>query len=92
MINYEINGYKLITQIGKGGMAEVWYAENSLGKPATIKIMHQKFIGEAPIIARFEAEAKAINKLNHPNIRNVFDFGTYENRPFIVLEYLDGQD
>jgi serine/threonine protein kinase len=92
MQNKIINGYKIIKLLGKGGMAEVWYAENSLGKPATIKIMHQKFIGEAPIIARFEAEAKAINKLNHPNIRNVIDFGTYEMRPFIVLEYLDGQD
>jgi serine/threonine protein kinase/S-adenosylmethionine synthetase len=92
MENNIINGYNIIKLLGKGGMAEVWYAENSLGKPATIKIMHQKFIGEAAIIARFEAEAKAINKLNHPNIRNVIDFGTYEMRPFIVLEYLDGQD
>jgi tRNA A-37 threonylcarbamoyl transferase component Bud32/S-adenosylmethionine synthetase len=92
MQNKIINGYNIIKLLGKGGMAEVWYAENSLGKPATIKIMHQKFIGEAAIIARFEAEAKAINKLNHPNIRNVIDFGTYEMRPFIVLEYLDGQD
>jgi serine/threonine protein kinase len=87
-----LNGYKIIKLLGKGGMADVWYAENNLGKPASIKIMHQKYIGEAAVIARFEAEAKAINKLNHPNIRNVIDYGTYENRPFIVLEYLEGQD
>ena len=92
MQNNILNSYKIIKLLGKGGMADVWYAENNLGKPASIKIMQQKFIGEAAIIARFEAEAKAINKLNHPNIRNVIDYGTYENRPFIVLEYLDGQD
>jgi serine/threonine protein kinase len=92
MQNNILNSYKIIKLLGKGGMADVWYAENNLGKPASIKIMHQKFIGEAAVIARFEAEAKAINKLNHPNIRNVIDYGTYENRPFIVLEYLDGQD
>ena len=87
-----LNGYKIIKLLGKGGMADVWYAENNLGKPASIKVMHQKYIGETAVIARFEAEAKAINKLNHPNIRNVIDYGTYENRPFIVLEYLQGQD
>jgi serine/threonine protein kinase len=92
MQNNILNSYKIIKLLGKGGMADVWYAENNLGKPASIKIMQQKFIGEAAVIARFEAEAKAINKLNHPNIRNVIDYGTYENRPFIVLEYLDGQD
>lgn len=92
MINTNLNGYTIKKQIGKGGMAEVWYAENNLGKPAAIKIMLSKFIGEDQVTKRFETEARAMVQLNHPNIRQVFDFGMIQERPFIIMEYLDGQD
>jgi TonB family protein len=90
MINYEINGYKLITQIGKGGMAEVWYAENSENEKAAIKIMLGKFIEEPKVIQRFQIEAKAMHKLNHSNIRKIIGFGTLKERPAIIMEYLEG--
>ncbi|MCZ2101575.1 MAG: serine/threonine protein kinase, partial [Chitinophagales bacterium] len=90
--NMKLNGYTLKYLLGKGGMAEVWYAENNLGKPAAIKIMLSKFIGEEQVVKRFESEAKAIVQLNHPNIRQVVDYGDFENRPFIIMEYLEGED
>ncbi len=90
--NIKLNGYTLKYPLGKGGMAEVWYAENNLGKPAAIKIMLSKFIGEEQVVKRFESEAKAIVQLNHPNIRQVLDYGDFENRPFILMEYLEGED
>jgi serine/threonine protein kinase len=92
MQNKIFNGYTLKKPLGQGGMAEVWYAENNLGKPAAVKIMLQKFIGEQQVVSRFETEAKAMVQLNHPNIRQVYDFGEYEQRPFIIMEYLEGQD
>lgn len=92
MQNKTLNSFTLKHLIGKGGMAEVWYAENNLGKPAAVKIMLQKFIGEQQVVSRFEIEAKAMVQLNHPNIRQVYDLGEYEQRPFIVMEYLDGED
>lgn len=92
MINTNLNGYTIKKQLGKGGMAEVWYAENNLGKPAAIKIMLSKFIGEDQVTKRFETEARAMVQLNHPNIRQVFDFGMIQERPFIIMEYLDGHD
>ncbi len=92
MQNKTLNSFTLKHLIGKGGMAEVWYAENNLGKPAAVKIMLKKFIGEHQVVSRFETEAKAMVQLNHPNIRQVFDLGEHEQRPFIVMEYLDGED
>jgi eukaryotic-like serine/threonine-protein kinase len=84
--------YTLKHHIGTGGMAEVWYAENNLGKPAAIKIMLPKFVGEQQVVTRFENEAKAMVQLEHKNIRQVYDMGVYEQRPFIIMEYLEGQD
>ncbi|MCZ2101569.1 MAG: protein kinase [Chitinophagales bacterium] len=92
MKNKTLQGYTLQRLLGKGGMAEVWYAENNLGKPAAIKLMLPKFIGEEQVVKRFESEARAIVQLNHPNIRQVVDFGDFENRPFIIMEYLVGDD
>jgi len=92
MINAILNAYTLKRFLGRGGMAEVWYAENNLGKPAAIKIMLAKFKGEKQVVDRFEIEAKAMVRLSHPNIREVFDYGEYEGLPFIIMEYLDGED
>lgn len=87
-----INGYTLQKLLGKGGMAEVWYAENSLGKCAAVKILLEKFCHDEAIIARFQNEAKVMVQLDHPNIRQVYDFGYIDNRPAIVMEYLEGDD
>ncbi|MBP9134501.1 MAG: SUMF1/EgtB/PvdO family nonheme iron enzyme [Saprospiraceae bacterium] len=92
MINAILNAYTLKRFLGRGGMAEVWYAENNLGKPAAIKIMLAKFKGEKQVVDRFEIEAKAMVRLSHPNIREVLDYGEYEGLPFIIMEYLDGED
>ena len=83
-----IHGYTVIKLLGKGGMASVWYAENSLGKSAAIKVMHKKFADDETTKERFLKEAKAMMKLKSPYIRDVYDQGTFEGLPFILLEYL----
>jgi serine/threonine protein kinase len=92
MKGIRIYNYTLLRFLGKGGMAEVWYAENNLGIPAAIKIMLPQFLGQRQVADRFETEAKAMVKLNHPNIRKVLEYGEYEGLPFIIMEYLDGED
>src|SRR5690606_40905590 len=72
-------------------MASVWYAENSLGKSAAIKVMHKKFADDETTKERFLKEAKAMMKLKSPYIRDVYDQGTFEGLPFILLEYLEGE-
>ncbi len=92
MIGTTIHGYTISKHLGTGGMAQVWYAENNLGKPAAIKIMLKQFLGIDQVVFRFENEAKTMVQLQHPNIRQVYDFGEFEQQPFIIMEYLEGQD
>ena len=88
----QISGYTLQRLLGTGGMAEVWLAENAIGKKAAVKLLLPKFCGDETIIARFQNEAKVMVQLDHPNIRQVYDYGNLEGRPAIVMEYLEGDD
>ena len=87
-----INGYTLERPLGTGGMAEVWYAENKIGKKAAVKMLLSQLCADEGIKARFFTEAKVMVELDHPNIRQVYDFGDIDGRPTIVMEYLDGMD
>ena len=92
MYNRIINGYTIKEKLGEGGMAEVWYAENSIGKSSAIKFLKQKYCADEITVERFRNEAKVMQKLSHPNIRQVYDYGLDGNTPFIIMEYLDGDD
>lgn len=87
-----INGFTLQRLLGTGGMAEVWYAENKIGKKAAVKILLSKLCADETVTSRFFAEAKVMVELNHPNIRQVYDYGDIDGRPAIVMEYLEGED
>ena len=87
-----INGFVLKKLLGRGGMAEVWYAENEIGKPAAVKILNENLSYNQQIVERFHNEALVMVKLDHPNIRQVYGYGYLGNRHGIIMEYLDGQD
>jgi serine/threonine protein kinase len=88
----EVNGYKLLKKIGEGGMAEVWYAENKIKKPAAIKILREDLALNKNIADRFKTEADVMVGLNHIHIRQVYDYSTINSRPCIIMEYLEGFD
>ena len=92
MQNKIVNGFTLLRQIGRGGMAEVWYAENVISKPAAVKILNADLSLNPQVMERFINEAHVMVRLNHPNIRQVYDLGEYEGRPCIIMEYLEGKD
>jgi len=87
-----INGFVLKHLLGTGGMAEVWYAENSIGKKAAVKMLLPKLCEDANVVNRFITEAKITVGLSHPYIRQVYDYGEIDGRPTIVQEYLEGKD
>ena len=92
MQNKVVNGYTLIRKLGEGGMAEVWYAENRIKKPAAIKILKDELVKMKEVVGRFENEATVMVQLNHPNIRQVYDFAMIDDCPCIIMEYLEGAD
>jgi len=78
--------YRLDELLGRGGMSEVWLAEDlELGRRVAIKLL-------APNAdtARFEREARAVASLAHPNVTQLYDYGNADGRPYIVLEYMPG--
>lgn len=87
-----INGFTLQRLLGVGGMAEVWLGENKIGKKAAVKLLLPKLCQDENVVSRFLTEAKVMVELNHPNIRQVYDYGEIDGRPTIVMEYLEGDD
>ena len=84
--------YRIIKRLGRGGMAEVYLAEQeSLGRPVAIKLMHTFLLSDEDFLNRFKREARAMAALNHPNIVGVYDFDTYgQDSYYLVMEYIDG--
>ena len=78
--------YRLDLVLGRGGMSEVWRAEDlELGRLVAIKLL----AADADT-ARFEREARAVASLAHPNITQLYDYGEEDARPYMVLEYVPG--
>lgn len=87
------NKYRLTSRIGKGGMAEVYEAISLVDKKTyAIKFLLENMLKNETNIRRFAHEAKVTEKLHHDNIVSIFDSGVYQNRPYIVLEYIKGQN
>jgi eukaryotic-like serine/threonine-protein kinase len=84
--------YRLERVVGRGGMADVHAAHDEvLDRPVAVKLLAPRFLDDAQFIDRFRREAQAAASLNHPNIVAVFDTGTHEGRPFIVMELVRGR-
>ena len=85
--------YKLIEEVGQGGMAVVYRAQDeTLKREVAIKILHQHLAGEPDSRARLEREAQAVAKLRHENILEIFDYsGAGSASSYIVTEFIDGQ-
>ena len=78
--------YRLDELLGRGGMSEVWLAEDlELGRRVAIKLLAPNADN-----ARFEREARAVASLAHPNVTQLYDYGEADGRPYIVLEYMSG--
>src|SRR5215471_15662055 len=87
-----IGPYEVISSIGAGGMGEVYRARDSrLGRDIAIKVLPASFSHDADRLKRFEQEARAASALNHTNILTIFDIGTYEGSPYLVMELLEGE-
>ena len=84
--------YMLVTALGEGGMADVYLAVDTiLNREVAIKILRGE-LGKDPVaLLRFQREANAVSKLNHPNVVDVYDVGEYEGRHYIVMEYVVGR-
>lgn len=91
LIGQEFGGYRIISQVGKGGMATVYKAfQASLDRYVAVKVMPPFYAQEDDtFLKRFKREARSVAKLRHPNILMVIDFGEHDGLTYIVMEYVD---
>lgn len=85
------NRYILIKKLGEGGMADVYLAQDSfLNREVAVKILRGKLSLDPVALLRFQREANAASRLNHPNIVEIFDVGEDKGQHYIVMEYVRG--
>jgi len=85
--------YEVEELVGKGGMSSVYRARDDvLERRVALKILHEHFSGDPEYVERFRREARAIARLNHPNIVTVIDRGEFAGRQFIVFEHVPGEN
>ena len=85
-----LGSYRIISQVGKGGMATVYKAyQSSMDRNVAIKVLPRQLAESPEFAARFQQEARIIARLEHPHILPVFDFGESDGVTYFVMRYLE---
>lgn len=85
--------YQLNSQLGEGGLAEVYLAQDlALDRQVAAKLLRDQYTSDPTFLVRFHREAQNAAALNNGNVVSVYDFGQDHNRPYIVMEYVQGND
>ena len=89
----EVGEYRVLRKIGEGGMGSVYSAvQPVIGKRVAIKVLAPHIASNPELVRRFVDEARAVNKIGHPNIIDIFSFGWLpDQRHYFAMEFLDGQ-
>jgi serine/threonine-protein kinase len=92
MIGKTLAHYEITSQLGKGGMGEVYRAKDQkLGRDVAIKVLPEEFARDTDRVARFQREAKLLASLNHPNIAAIYGLEESGGTNFLVLELVEGE-
>jgi serine/threonine-protein kinase len=87
------NRYRIIGLLGKGGMGEVFKAEDiKLNQTVALKFLPDTLEKDSSALSRFHSEVRVARQVSHPNVCRVFDIGEIENRHFLSMEFIDGDD
>ena len=87
----KVGDYRIEQKIGSGGFGDVYSAEHAvIGKRAAIKVLHRRYSSDPQVVSRFLQEARAVNRIRHRNIVDVYAFDVLpDGRQYLVMELLD---
>src|SRR5215831_9160169 len=84
--------YRILEPIGSGGMGAVYKAQDQkLHRVVALKLLKAEFVSQPDRRRRFLQEARAASSLNHPNILTVYEVGEDDGKPYIAMEYVEGE-
>lgn len=90
LVGVTLGQYEILEKIGQGGMAHVFKAyQPGLDRYVAIKVLAPSLAEEAGFTERFQREAQSVARLHHPNILQVYDFGTQDNYNYLVMRYVE---
>src|ERR1700687_6224300 len=85
--------YRIIALLGKGGMGEVYRADDlTLGQAVAMKFLPDEAAGDEGLLERFRNEVRMARRVSHPNVCRVYDVGEVDGHTFFTMEYVDGED
>ena len=85
--------YRIVSPLGKGGMGEVYRAEDlKLGQTVALKFLPKSLARNEEALARFTREVRMARQVSHPNVCRVFDIGEADGQTFLTMEFVDGED
>src|SRR5215468_300172 len=88
----KVSHYRLVERIGRGGMGEVWLAEDTqLPRKVAVKLLSQRLADEPDAVSRLLREAQAAASVDHPAIVSVYEAGLADGQPYIVMQRAEGE-